>query len=322
MTFTVKKILCFARPQVDTLVAIFLLRHYGDKHFVGIDSAELEFAMALPEGHTHQTLEQGGILALDLGGGRFDHHAAPGKTVSQLVAEHLSIHQERPLEKLLSWAKRDDLQGKGTVSADPLDRAFGLSGIITLLARQHQHEPHRVVELVLPLFRAHVAEETLRHEVLPQEWKRLKQAGEAGEFVSHGRQGNFRVAWVVSDNLQLPGFLRAYHQIDAVIQHLPSNHTNIITRQSRNLELGDIAAMLRAGELKKQGKEIPGGNWKDLQVAGRYPLVPEWFYDTAANTIQNGGVKPNGVPPTRLTLDEVKEIVDAGLQRTILAAYL
>ena len=322
MTQPIKKILCFARPQVDTLVAIFLLRHYAAKVFAGADLAELEFCMALPEGHTHQSLFEQGIVSLDLGGGPFDHHAAPGKTVSQLMAETLGVHQYKPLEKLLTWAKRDDLQGKGTVSTDPLDRAFGLSGVITVLARQHQHQPQRVVELVLPLFQAHVTEETMRHEVLPNEWKRLKQTGQGGEFISSGKQGNFRVAWVVSDNLQLPGFLRAYFQIDAVIQRLPSNHTNIITRQSRQLGLEDIAAMLRAGELKSQGKSVSGGNWKDLQVSGRYQLVPEWFYDTAANTLQNGGVQPNGVTATRLSLDSIKEIVDAGLQHTILATYL
>jgi len=322
MNNQIKKILCFARPQVDTLVAIFLLRHYADKIFIGASAAEIEFCMALPEGHTHQGLFEQGVVALDLGGGPFDHHAAPGKTVSQLVAETLGVHQHKPLEKLLTWAKRDDLQGKGTISVDPLDRAFGLSGVITVLARQYQREPHRVVDLVLPLFQAHVAEETMRHEILPQEWKRLKQTGQGGEFISSGRKGNFRVAWINSDNLQLPGFLRAYFQIDAVIQRLPSNHTNIITRQSRKLELEDIAAMLRAGELKSQGKTVPGGNWKDLQVSGRYQLVPEWFFDTAANTIQNGGVQPSGVIATRLTLDSIKEIVDAGLQHTILATYL
>jgi len=305
----VKKIICFARLQVDTLVAIFLLRQYGERLFSGVAKAELAFRAVLPAGETVESLFAKEVLALDLGGGQFDHHAHPGETVASLVAQALGVHEERILKKLLTWARRDDLEGKGTLSSDPLDRAFGLSGIITMLARQYQQRPEKVVELILPLFVAHLAEERGRQEVLPQEWKQLREAGQGGVFNIKTDRDTLRVDWARSNNIQLPGFLRAYFNIDAIVQQLQSGHINIITKQSRHLDLREVAAGLRAAELGKQGREGDCLTWQELQRAGRVEAIPEWFYDVAANSLQNGGVRPEGVPVTRLALEEALEIV-------------
>ena len=66
--------------------------------------------------------------------------------------------------------------------------------------------------------------------------------------------------------------------------------------------------------MRKQGREREGQNFQELQRAGRVEAIPEWFYDVAANTLQNGGVRPEGVPVTRLALEEALEIVRRSLR--------
>jgi hypothetical protein len=41
--------------------------------------------------------------------------------------------------------------------------------------------------------------------------------------------------------------------------------------------------------------------------------LPHWFYDTRANTLQNGGVNPKDIPPTMIVYEEMEQIVKDGL---------
>ncbi len=47
--------------------------------------------------------------------------------------------------------------------------------------------------------------------------------------------------------------------------------------------------------------------------------MEEWYYDTTANSLQNGGIAPEGITPTKLSLDEVKEILKNGLNPATLS---
>ena len=87
---TYKKIILQTRPQPDTIVAILFLKFLGRNKYQGIEKAEIGILQDLPNNETSETLEQKGVLALDLGKGKFDHHQT-GKTLSQLVAEDLKI---------------------------------------------------------------------------------------------------------------------------------------------------------------------------------------------------------------------------------------
>lgn len=304
----------FPKIQPDTVAAVLLLRDYGEAHFPGIADAALVFWTALPAGKTAAQLEAEGVLPIDLGGGTFDHHVPEGRaradSAATLVAKHLGVDKDPALQKLLAYVKRDDLEGKGTVSADPLDRAFGLSGLMTTYGRQHRDDPQALVALVLPFFRAHVAEQRQRLEDNPREWKELKAAGKGRELTVKGKRGAWKIAVMESDNITLPGFLRAYMHADVVIQRLPSGHTNVITNQKKKIDLAPMAAALRDAEATRRNSDVPDA---DLARPGRIEQVPMWFYDVMANTLQNGGIKPQHIEPTALSLQEVIAAVTAGL---------
>ncbi len=315
----------FPKIQADTAVAVYLLARFGKDAFPGIDQMKLEFWTALPSGETPEGLQAKGILPIDLGGGLFDHHLAnqaSGKRedcASTLIAKHLGIDNNGSLRKVLAWAKRDDLEGKGTVSVDPLDRAFGLSGIIMTLNRAFPSDPKRVIDHVVPLIHYHVMDEQKRTEELPKEWDELQAVGKGKIFKLRQGSADLKAAFVESDNTALPGFLRAAKRMDLIVQRRTSGHTNVMTRQERSLDLRPVIAALRLKEAERKGVTLPADQTK-WQSTGRLDPIDEWYYDDAANTLQNGGISPGDIPATKLTADEVIAILTATIPKGVIGA--
>ncbi len=309
----VHTIAIFPKIQADTATAVYLLRSFGEALFPGIAEAKIEFWSAAPEGKSPEQLEKEGCLLIDLGG-RFDHHLMNQRSgkrsecAASLIAKYLGVEDHLALQKLLTWAKRDDLQGKGTVSADPIDRAFGLSGIIMNLNRQYHEEPQKALDIIVHLIGVHVAEEYRRHVELPREWEELEAKGKAESFILQQGSAELSTAVVESDNTTLAGFLRAAKKVDLILQRASTGHTNIITRQLRNIDLRPVIAALRLAEAEKKGLKLPASQ-EQLEAAGRLPEIEAWYYDDAANTIQNGGANPQGVKPTMLSKDEAVAIL-------------
>lgn len=320
----VHTIAMFPKIQADTATAAYLLARFGREKFPGIDKANVVFWTALPEGETAETLLQTGTLTIDIGG-LFDHHVAnqtTGKrdqTASSLVTDYLGIGDKKALQKILTWAKRDDLEGKGTISTDPIDRAFGLSGLMMNLNRSFSDHPKKVLDYILPLLHYHVVEEQKRAEELPQEWDRLRAQGDAHVFKIKQGPADLKVAFVKSDHVALPGFLRAAKRMDMIIQRRPSHHTNIITRQERSIDLRPLIEALRRAEAEKKGLQL-SHSLTEFQSVGRLNEIPEWYYDDAANTIQNGGVSPGETPATALSAEEILSLVQTSIPKGIIGS--
>ncbi len=317
MKLMIHTIATYAKPQPDTIAAIFLLKKFGEVHFPGVSTAKIELMTQLPEGETAESLEAKGYLLIDLGGGQFDHHnylvdGKPTKCASEIVAEHLGLSNDPSLKKLLAYARRDDLEGKGTISPDPLDRAFGLSGLLTNLNKAYSHDLVGVINMVLTMFYAHYSEEEKRTKMMPAEWKELVNSGKAKQWRITTAAGPLRAVLAPTDNASLSGWLRAYHHFDIVVLRASTGHANVVTNQAKRLNLGPVVARLREQEFKKShpDQSLPS----DLEQQGRIEAIPEWYYDTVATTIQNGGANPQGVSPTKLTDDEIRQAITQGLE--------
>lgn len=315
----VKAVVMYPRPHPDPICALFLLREFGADKFPGVREAKLEFWNALPEGRSTAELEAEGYVLIDVGGGKFDHHQASDsyETAATLVAKDLGVADLPALKKLLTYVRRDDLEGRGIVSKDVVDRAFGLSAITMNLNRAYPGHPEYVVEMVLRILAAHYLEEYTRKVLLPREWERLLREGKVWQFRVAAAQGPIRVVVLESDTVALVGFVRAVQAIraDVVVQRRSSGHTNIVTRQREpRLDLRPVVAALRQAEARLLGVSLEGFSPEQLFAAGRLEAVPMWYYDTAANTIQNGGAAPEGVLPTRLSLARVQAVLEQSLR--------
>lgn len=325
MPKTFNTIVTYSILHPDLIVAIILLKKFGEEKFPGISKAKIEFKTELKPGETGEKLEQKGIICLDLGGGKFDHHRATRVeekfSVSDLVARVLKISDDPAFEKILTYARRDDLEGKGTISRDPIDRAFGMSGLIQNLNRSYPNDPEKVLEICAPLFLAHIKEEKKRAHEYPKEYMKQYDAGKVDAFIVPQGMMQVRCIMIESDVQGMVGFLRAHPEIqaDVVAQRFSSGHINIVTRQWRKINLKDVVAIVRVEEARKKRIPFDKINWKFLFNKGKMKEIPEWYYDTATNSLQNGGMLPEQVSPTSLTLRDIKRALKIGLDPKALA---
>jgi hypothetical protein len=316
-THPIHTIAIFPKIQADTATAVFLLKNFGEKKFPGISKARVVFWTTPPSQKTPETWEEEGYLLVDLGG-RFDHHITNRRQgnrtecVSTLIAKFLEMDKNPALQKILTWARRDDLEGKGTVSNDPIDRAFGLSGIIMNLNREFHDQPQKALDFVLSILHVHISEELRRHVELPELWTKLLSSGKGGLFNVKQSEKELKGAYAETDNIALAGFLRAAKKIDLVVQRASDGHTNIITHQQQNIDLRPLIAALRLAESEKNGGAITS-NHANLFAPGKLHEVQEWYYDDAANSLQNGGINPQGVPSTKLSLTEILQAIQTSI---------
>lgn len=324
MPSPIHTVVMYPRPHPDPIAALFLLQEYGREKYPGIDEVNMEFWNQLPEGKTVESLEQEGILLIDVGKGKFDHHAADGEkiTTTELVARDLGITNDPVLKKLIAFIRRDDIEGKGTLSQDPLDRAFGLSATVMNLNRDFVGHHETVVSVVLTIIAAHIHEQRRRLEEIPQEWEKLQAEGKTETFfVGEGKE-KVKVVVVQHDHPGLVGFLRARSTIhaDIVVQVLSSGHVNIVTRQDKKIDLRGVIALLRREEARRRNVEL-SVSWERLVSPERIEMVPNWYFDTAANTLQNGTAHSAGWEPTVIPLDLIKKAIKGGLNAQLIADF-
>jgi len=299
----------FPKLQPDTITALYILKTFGEPFFPGIRNAAVKFWTTTPNGESPQKLEAEGYLLIDLGG-MFDHHTeneASGskkECLSTIVAKYLKVDTHPSLRKIIQWAKRDDLEGKGTISTDNLDRAFGLPGLIMNLNRLYPNDQHRTLDLIMPLIDAHVREEYKRNIELPRIWKSLLENHKAEIFFI--KNGTQKGAFVQTDDLAMAGFIRNKEDTKIVITKNNSGHTNIITKQDSELDLKPLIKEIRLKEASIKNTSIDSNKLTD---PARVDGAEEWYYDTAANTLQNGGAHPQGVNPTHIPIEDVVNIV-------------
>lgn len=307
------------RSQPDTIVAIFLLKTYGKEVFPGIERSRYKIVSQLEKDKTEKEYMQEGCVLVDIGGGIFDHHNKPEKTTaSELVAKALGIQNEPAISKLLAYAKRDDFYGKGTQSDDPLDKAFGLSGLIAAMNKTHPEDAAIVIETVLPLLFAHHNQEKKRTEELPKEVSLLREQGLLAEMEVVQKKNTLKVCFVESDNVGLPGFLRAVDggRFDVVVQRRSTGHVNILTKPLKRPDMRVVVGLIRGQEyVIKFGKQYDSPEL--FKLSGRNDDLPTWYFDPATNSLQNGGVNPTQTEPTMVPWDILKDLVKKGLESVV-----
>ncbi|MFA6095442.1 MAG: hypothetical protein WC767_01210 [Candidatus Paceibacterota bacterium] len=315
----ISKILLPSRPQSDTTVSIFLVQAFGAKDFGTIEKLAVDSSSGLPAGETFESLLSKGVLALDMGGGEFDHHGKiPAITCSELLAKKLGVLDDPALSKLFQYVRRCDMQGKGIISTDPIDKAFGLPGLITALNKTHSDDPTYVVSTMLPLIAAHHEEENRRTKEMPKEFEEAVKARKADIFEVRQRDKKLKVIIIETENMSMLGYLRSQMggAFDVVARRSASGHVNILTRPTKKVDLRSLALVIRLEEGNKRGGAL-NDDPRHLSSAGKIPEVSNWYYDTATNSLLNGGSNPKDAEPTAIDQFTMRKLIEVGLSERL-----
>lgn len=129
---------------------------------------------------------------------------------------------------------------------------------------------------------------------------------------------NFRIGVITSDNDQMNAAAR-HSGCDIVIQRNSNDNVQIFTKRTEDLEvdLTAVAVYIREEECKRRNIAFLG--WNILESVGSIKKLPMWFlHDTGRNKqmLYNGSLTADAVEPTIIPLDEIRNLVRKGLQRT------
>ena len=159
-SIAVQKILTHEHPDLDAMMSVLLLKKFGEAQFPGVENAEVIFSPAgtLPEGKSPRQLEKQGIIAVDIGGGRFDSHpshttgqAKADRSATDLVAETLGVLDHPDWKALIEFSRLHDTTGHSMYSTNILHHISALSNLLKGIQIQHAGDSAAIMKAGLNL---------------------------------------------------------------------------------------------------------------------------------------------------------------------------
>jgi hypothetical protein len=308
-----KRILTHERPHLDEIVAIWLLRRFGEQKFPGIGKAKVEFTSIrkLAEaGLKPEDYETQGTLLLGIAGGRFDEHPTldedrkAGDCATTLVAKDLGVGDDPALTKILKFVHAADVQG----NASPFDVSY----VVKLLHGRYPEEPHRVIAWALVAIEAKYEEQLRFFTVVKPEFDAKARVEEIVVGKKH-----LRVVTIASDEDGIHKYARSEYGARAavVIQQRSTGNVAVFGSKQAGVDLREAAKLIRMAEREAKGLP-PAPDEERLLAEGYAPGAEEWFYYRQGQMLLNGSLTQADMPATRLDLDRISELVKVGIDPT------
>ncbi|MBM3331647.1 hypothetical protein FJY68_07335 [candidate division WOR-3 bacterium] len=306
-----KSILTHERPHIDEIVAIWLLRRFGEQRFPGISTAAVTFTSLrkLAEaGLKPEEYEAKGTLLLGIGGGRFDEHPTleegrkAGDCATTLVAKELGVSEDPSLAKILRFVRAADVEG----NASPFD----ISYVVKLLHPRHPDDPHRVIEWALVAIEAKYQEQLRFFTVVKPEFDTKAKV----EEIAVGKK-RLRIVSIDSDEDGIHKYARSEYGARAavVIQRRAAGNVAIFGNKQAGVDLREAAKLIRLAEREAKRRDPSPSDDPRLLEEGYAPGAEEWFYHRQGQMLLNGSLTQADVPATRLSLERITELVKVGV---------
>ena len=304
----IRAIVTHPTPDLDALLCVYLLRRFGEAHFAGVSSCDLEFLSPaqIEQAGGPEALESRGQLVVDVGGGRFDNHPTGDSagdldaSAAELVAEHLGVRARPELGKLLEFGARQDLKGESLRSRDPVDHAIALPAVLNGLNLLHPDEGAEVYRRAEPVFDAIVATERSWYTALDDAERAVRS--EVG--------GRVQVMAMESASKAAARAGRFAGADLLLVRYLPQGYAAFTVRRNgplRAMTLEGLAERVRRAELEARG-QAPAG---DLRGVG---MIGGWFLHQSRRILNKGSPKAPDVPPTELGLRDLHSLAVAATQ--------
>jgi DNA gyrase/topoisomerase IV subunit A len=307
-----KSIITHEKPHMDEITAVWLLRTFGESKFPGVAKAKISFWSSggkTPDGRTAAEYEQEGTLLIGVGGGRFDEHPTANsdrkenECATTLIAKTLGVDDDPALEKILNFVAHNDLKG----SAQPFD----LPSLVKLLHQQHPTSSKKVMDWALDAIEAKYQEQEQFWTSTKEQFEKIAQS----EEVTGPNDQKLVMVSIESDDELMNKFARSPQggQAAVIIQKRSSGNVQIFTNKRYGLTLYDVAQMIRIAEQRAKGGTVQTTDQKALSSEGVVKGCEEWFFHHALQMLMNGSSTATDVQPTRLTLEQIRQIVRIGI---------
>jgi len=272
------------RPHLDELTAIWLIERYGNQGFV-------------------KQYAEDGVIKLGIDGGPLDEHPDPekgdrkeGESACSLVAKALSLTGPA-MSFLVQQVTRQDSSG----SSSSLELGF-----IVEVMYHNDKTAEQVMEFVFGVLDDLYRYQYKLQTTTAQEYKRLAQF----EEIPTHRGPLKMVVLDGTNNPQLSKYARskAGGYVAIVIQRQPTGNVQIFTNQFYNIDLSGIARTIQQKELLALGQS-------PSEVGlGSEGMIANWYYHSKMQALLNGSLKHPEVPPTKLSLEKLRDIIRQNLK--------
>lgn len=298
-------------PHLEEATGYALLQALGREMFPGIETAKLAFwghGGKTPDGRSAALWEAEGTLAIGTGRGRFDEHATEtegrkeGESSLSLIAKALGIDDEPWLEKVLAVVTDEDLYASS-----------GMLSIATILKMKHAQSPENAVENMewaIEGVGAIIKNQMLFYKQTAAEWNTNAHV----VYVTGPHGVRLPIASIVSNNPQIAKYARSKHggNVGVVIVKTSTGNVQILPNHEFNLNMSDTVSIIRYEEQRKRGRFLTT-RWPDLVKEGIVPGAECWYFQRNGWMILNGSLSNPNVEPTKLSLEEILEIVKIGV---------
>ena len=300
------------RPHLDEIAAIWFLVIFGGAMFPGIRDAKIVYwtnGGETPDGRNGDEWEKEGVLCVGVGGGRFDEHPAKGqprkkgKCAATLVAKALGLDRKPEMESILKYVLRTDENG---------GQPFCIATTVN-----NMHDEMEVDDV----FDWAILGLKTEYEKQKKFWSAKADFMSASKVIIGLDSGKkVRLVSSLSNNDNLAAFARSSHGFKAgiVIRQDSRGNTQILTNNRAGLSMTEVAVNLRKAEMKAAGLTSASSqeviDEKALAAEGKVEGAERWFYFKKSEDLLNGSKTATDVPPTRLSLSQIKEIVIDGVR--------
>lgn len=311
----IETIVVHVRPHLDEVAAIWLLKKFGEEKFPGVKDAKITFGGSggeAPPGQSAAAWESQGRLFVGVGGGRFDEHPTlqsgrkENECAATLVAKELGVADNPALEKILQFVLNNELKAAG--------HPFDIASILKILWAVWPDLHEAIIKWAILALEAKYEEQRRFFEETGKEFKEKARIEEVVGPI--GRP--LKIATIQSDNELVNKFARSEFggRMAVVIQQHPSGNVQIFTNAAYGLVLFDVAQMVRLEEQERKGQLVTT-DWKELMKEGKVAGAEEWYFfcppGGTASALFNGSLTAKNVPPTRIPLQRLTELVKIGI---------
>lgn len=295
----VKQLVVHLNPHLDELVAVWLLRNFGEKFFSGVSKAKLvTWGKKELEVNSLELALANGSLLVGLGGGMFDDHVH-GECAAILVAKRLGVSDDPSLKKLLNGVLIADSEADGCL--------YWLAEEIKNLNRYWSGSVHveALYERIQPFIFVQVARQ-----------KEFLEARKLFDVRYKNRVCGVPVS--VADAVDNPQYQHAARAGGAkvIIQRNTHGLTQIFGCEDLNPFL--LAMKVRKAELSMMHNGSRPSRFisdEELLVKGTLSEIPQWCADEPF--LLNGSESYPDVSPSRINFRDLVQLVEKHIAETM-----